>query len=177
HRTVASPPVAPPPYPIVPPPAWRPRAGRAEEQESRRAFMEELLISDVRDRLADRALELGMGLVGGPSGVLFDASGTPVTSRGLDPASVSDLAGHLAGLPPGVSEAMVGGTEELVMAVPVAGLSGSSTLVVLAGPFTPGFGSDEVGRMRQLMSAFVTALDRRHLIVQLEQANAALVDA
>ncbi|TMD98187.1 MAG: response regulator [Chloroflexi bacterium] len=164
-------------YASFAPPAWLRRQWRAEEEESLRAFMEELLISDVRDRLADRALELGMGLVGGPSGVLFDASGTPVTSRGLDPASVSDLAGHLAGLPPGVSEAMVGGTEELVMAVPVAGLSGSSTLVVLAGPFTPGFGSDEVGRMRQLMSAFVTALDRRHLIVQLEQANAALVDA
>jgi len=164
-------------YASFAPPAWLRRQWRAEEEESLRAFMEELLISDVRDRLADRALELGMGLVGGPSGVLFDASGTPVTSRGLDPASVSDLAGHLAGLPPGVSEAMVGGTEKLVMAVPVAGLSGSSTLVVLAGPFTPGFGSDEVGRMRQLMSAFVTALDRRHLIVQLEQANAALVDA
>ena len=164
-------------YASFAPPAWLRRQWRAEEEESLRAFMEQLLISDVRDKLADRALELGMGLVGGPSGVLFDASGTPVTSRGLDPARVSDLAGHLAGLPSGVSEAMVGGMETLVMAVPVAGLSGSSTLVVLAGPFTPSFGSDEVGRMRQLMSAFVTALDRRHLIVQLEQANAALLDA
>ncbi len=53
----------------------------------------------------------------------------------------------------------------------------SGTLVVLAGPFTPGFGGDEVTRMQQLMSSFVTALDRRHLIVQLEESNAALREA
>ena len=61
--------------------------------------------------------------------------------------------------------------------MPVAGLSTSGTLVVLAGPFTPGFGGDEMDRMQQLMSAFITALDRRHLIVELEAANRALSEA
>src|SRR5205823_13335447 len=55
--------------------------------------------------------------------------------------------------------------------------SGSGTLVVMAGPFTPGFGGDEMNRIQQLMSAFVTALDRRHLITQLEQTNSALLEA
>src|SRR5205809_4976326 len=63
------------------------------------------------------------------------------------------------------------------MALPIAGLSGSGTLVVMAGPFTPGFGGDEMNRIQQLMSAFVTALDRRHLITQLEQRNVALQEA
>src|SRR5207245_9605469 len=48
---------------------------------------------------------------------------------------------------------------------------------ILARPFTHGFGGDEITRMQQLMSAFVTALDRRHLITRLEQSNAALEDA
>jgi len=64
-----------------------------------------------------------------------------------------------------------------VIALPVAGLSGSGTLVVVAGPFTPGFGGDEMNRTQQLMSAFVTALDRRHLMAQLEQRNVALQEA
>jgi signal transduction histidine kinase/DNA-binding response OmpR family regulator len=47
----------------------------------------------------------------------------------------------------------------------------------MAGPLTPGFGGDELSRVRQFMSAFVTALDRMHLIVQLEQSNEQLQDA
>jgi signal transduction histidine kinase/CheY-like chemotaxis protein len=49
--------------------------------------------------------------------------------------------------------------------------------VVLAGPFTPGFGADEMSRVQQFMSAFVTALDRLHLIVQLKESNARLQEA
>src|SRR6184192_4069060 len=74
----------------------------------------------------------------------------------------------------GVSRISLSDVDSSVIVLPVAGLSGSGTLVVLAGPFTPGFGGDEMNRTQQLMSAFVTALDRRHLIVELEQANAAL---
>src|SRR5439155_1600637 len=48
---------------------------------------------------------------------------------------------------------------------------------VVAGPFTPGFGGDEMNRTQQMMSAFVTALDRRHLMAQLEQRNVALQEA
>src|SRR5207244_1016524 len=40
-----------------------------------------------------------------------------------------------------------------------------------------GLGGDEMNRTQQLMSAFVTALDRRHLIVELEQRNLALQEA
>jgi CheY-like chemotaxis protein/nitrogen-specific signal transduction histidine kinase len=38
-------------------------------------------------------------------------------------------------------------------------------------------GSDEVSRVQQFMSAFATALDRRHLIERLKESNARLVDA
>ena len=163
-------------YASFAPPSWLRRQWRAEEEESLRAFMEQLLLSDDRDVLASRALELGTRLVGGAAGALYDASGAVTTSLGMEQAQVVELGSRLGNMARGVSRVVVAGLERTALAVPVSGLS-SRTVVVLAGPFTPGFGEDEVNRMQQLMSAFVTALDRRHLIVELEQANAALKEA
>jgi len=164
-------------YASFAPPSWLRRQWRAEEEEGVRAFMEELLVSDDRDRLAARSLEWGIRLVGGGSGVLFDAAGVASSSRGLNPRQIAELAQRLPRLPEGVSRTDIIGVESAVISVPVRGLSGSGTMVVVAGPFTPGFGSDEMNRVQQLMSSFVTALDRRHLIVKLEESNAALVEA
>jgi signal transduction histidine kinase/DNA-binding response OmpR family regulator len=122
-------------------------------------------------------MDIAMRLVGGASAALFDASGKPTTSRGLDPTQVSQLGRQLGTLQLGVSRITIEDVESAVLRLPVAGLSGTGTLVVRAGPFTPGFGGDEVTRVQQLMSAFVTALDRRHLIAQLERSNTALQEA
>jgi len=164
-------------YASFAPPAWLRRQWRSEEEESVRAFMEELLLGENRDTLANRALELAMRLVGGASAALFDASGKPITSRALDAAQVADLSGHLGNLQQGVSRITLAGEENTILTLPVARLSGMGTLIVRAGPFTPGFGADEMTRVQQLMSAFVTALDRRDLITQLEQSNTALIEA
>jgi signal transduction histidine kinase/CheY-like chemotaxis protein len=163
-------------YASFAPPAWLRRQWRADEEESVRAFMEKLLLDDDSDSLASRALELAMRLVGGASGVLFDASGTPITSRGVGAAEVAEL-GSLLPLPQGVSRPALDSAVRTALVMPVKGLNSARTLVVFAGPFTPGFGDDETSRMQQLMNAFVTALDRRQLIVELERANHALEDA
>jgi len=164
-------------YASFSPPAWLRRQWRAEEEEGLRAFMEDLLVSEDRDALANRAVEWAMRLVGGASAVLFDASGKPTTSRGLDPAQVAAIGADAAGLDEGVNRIGLDGVERNALSVPVKGLTASANLVVLAGPFTPDFGGEETTRMQQLMSAFVTALDRRHLIQELEQSNAALIEA
>ncbi len=164
-------------YASFAPPAWLRRQWRAEEEENLRVFMEQLLVGDDRDALSSRALELAMRLVGGESGVLFHPSSAPITTRGLGAAEVAEVASMAGNVPEGVSRQSFGGAERTAISVPVNGLAGAGTLVVFAGPFTPGFGSDEITRMQQLMSSFVTALDRRHLIVQLETANASLVEA
>jgi len=164
-------------YASFAPPSWLRRQWRAEEEEGLRTFMEDLLVSDDHDALADRALEWALRLVGGAAGALFDGNGKPTTSYGLDIKHVAELSSHLSSLREGVRRIAIGGQERNAMYVPVRGLTTAGTLVVLAGPFTPGFGGDEVTRMQQLMSAFVTALDRRHLITQLEQSNTALVEA
>ena len=164
-------------YASFAPPSWLRRQWRAGEEEGLRTFMEDLLVSDDRDALANRALEWALRLAGGASGALFDGNGKATSSHGLDLAAVAELTGHLPSLREGVRRVTLEGVEVIAMSVPVKGLTTSGTLVILAGPFTPGFGGDEITRMQQLMSAFVTALDRRHLITQLEQSNAALEDA
>jgi signal transduction histidine kinase/DNA-binding response OmpR family regulator len=164
-------------YASFAPPAWLRRQWRSEEEEGVRAFMEELLLGENRDMLANRALELAMRLVGGASAALFDASGKAISSRALDAAQVADLSEQLGSLQHGVSRITLAGVESTVLTLPVSRLSGLGTLIVRAGPFTPGFGSDEMTRVQQLMSAFVTALDRRDLITQLEQSNSALIEA
>ncbi len=164
-------------YASFSPPAWLRRQWRAEEEEGLREFMEDLLVSEDRDALASRAVEWAMRLVGGASAVLFDASGRPTTSRGLDPAQVAAIGADAAGLDEGVNRIRLDGVERNALSVPVKGLTASANLVVLAGPFTPAFGGEETTRMQQLMSAFVTALDRRQLIVELEASNAALIEA
>jgi signal transduction histidine kinase/DNA-binding response OmpR family regulator len=164
-------------YASFAPPAWLRRQWRTEEEEGVRAFMEQLLVSDDRDALAARALEWAMRLIGGGSAVLFDATGRTHTVRGLTEAEVGEVREQMPALAAGLGRVNVGGTARNAMSLPVKGLSESGTLVVLAGPFTPTFGQEETTRTQQLMSAFVTALDRRHLIIQLEQSNVALQEA
>jgi len=164
-------------YASFAPPAWLRRQWRAEEEEGLRGFMEDLLISEDRDALASRAVEWAMRLVGGASAVLFDASGKPTASRGLDSAQVAAIGAEAVGLGEGVNRINLDGVDKNALSVPVKGLTASANLVVLAGPFSPAFGGEETTRMQQLMSTFVTALDRRQLIVELEASNAALIEA
>jgi signal transduction histidine kinase/CheY-like chemotaxis protein len=159
------------------PPAWLRREWRASEEEGLRAFMEDLLLGEDKDALANRALEWAMRLVGGAAAVAFDVGGSLRNSRGLSPDQVSDLQANVARMPDGVSRATVDGASHTILKLPIEGLAGAGTLVVLSGPFTPSFGLDEIRRVQQFMSAFATALDRRHLIVKLEENNRKLLEA
>jgi len=164
-------------YASFSPPSWLRRQWRAGEEEGLRGFMEDLLVSEDREALANRAVEWAMRLVGGASAILFDASGKPTASRGLDSTQVAAIGTEAAGLGEGVNRIRLAGVDSNALSVPVKGLTASANLVVLAGPFTPAFGGEETTRMQQLMSAFVTAIDRRHLIDELEESNAALIEA
>jgi signal transduction histidine kinase/CheY-like chemotaxis protein len=50
-------------------------------------------------------------------------------------------------------------------------------IVVVSGPFTPGFGGDELSRVQQFLSAVAAALDRVRLIGELKETNRRLQDA
>jgi signal transduction histidine kinase/CheY-like chemotaxis protein len=159
------------------PPAWLRREWRGSEEEGLRKFMEELQLTEDRDALARRALEWSMRLVGGAAAVAFDGDGSVRTSRGLSDDQLAELKSSASSLQRGLSRITLAGSETTVIALPIAGLADSGTLVLVAGPFTPGLGADELNRVQQFMSAFVTALDRRHLIVELKASNARLQEA
>ena len=164
-------------YVSLSPPAWLRREWRSAEEEGLQGFMTDLQLSEDSDALESRAIEWAMRLVGGASAATFDSSRHVRASVGLTPGQLDELVHRLADLPQGVSRATLGGSGHTVLVLPVSGLSSSGSLVVLSGPFSPGLGSDEVSRVQQFMSAFATALDRRHLIERLKESNARLVDA
>jgi signal transduction histidine kinase/DNA-binding response OmpR family regulator len=159
------------------PPAWLRREWRASEEEGLRAFMEELLLGQDRAALANRALEWAMRLVGGGAAATFDVDGSLRASRGLEPDQLRDLSGQVGPMREGVSRIIVAGSDRTALKVPIEGLAGAGALVVLAGPFSPTFGADEIRRVEQFTSAFATALDRLHLIVKLEESNGKLLEA
>jgi signal transduction histidine kinase/CheY-like chemotaxis protein len=169
--------IAPLLYVSFSPPAWLRREWRASEEEGLRAFMEELLLSEDRDALTNRCLDWAMRLSGGGAAALFDPSGKPRYSSGLTAQQIGELGAEVARLPQGVHRVALDDAESTVILLPISGLEGAGKLVVMAGPFSPGFGSDEMTRLQQFMSAFVTALDRRHLFVQLEESNERLLEA
>jgi hypothetical protein len=159
------------------PPAWLRREWRSAEEEGLRSFMEELLLGEDRDALSRRALEWAMRLTGGAAAISFDSKRSPRTVVQLGEDEVADLIARLPDLGEGVHRIRLAGTERTALVLPIRGLAESGTLVIVAGPFTPGLGADEMNRVEQFMSAFVTALDRRQLIVQLEESNVQLKDA
>jgi signal transduction histidine kinase/DNA-binding response OmpR family regulator len=161
-------------YVAFSPPAWLRREWRAAEEEGLRGFMEELLLSENRDQLSERALDWAMRLSGGAAAATFDSTFAALNSRAITADQLSDLAGQLPKLRRGVNRATLQGSDRTILMLPIAGLASLGTLVVLSGPFTPGIGADEMNRVQQFMSAFATALDRRHLIDQLKETNAQL---
>ncbi|MGH7764699.1 MAG: response regulator [Candidatus Dormibacteraceae bacterium] len=159
------------------PPVWLRRQWRASEEEGLRAFMEELLLGDDRIGLNNRALEWAMRLIGGGAAVFFDTTSRAAGWIGMDSAQIEEVRAQLPSLGHGVNRINLSGSAIRVLELPVKGLVGTATLVVLAGAFSPGFGTEEVSRVQQFMSAFITALDRRHLTDQLAEANSQLVQA
>jgi signal transduction histidine kinase/CheY-like chemotaxis protein len=164
-------------YVSLSPPAWLRREWRSSEEEGLQAFMADLQLSEDTDALSSRALEWAMRLVGGASAATFDSSRQVRASLGLPPAHLEELARRLSDIPQGVSRVTLGGSAHTVLVLQVSGLSSSGSLAILSGPFSPGLGGDEVSRVQQFMSAFATALDRRHLIDQLKDTNVRLIDA
>ncbi|MEA2629578.1 MAG: hypothetical protein QOJ10_2038 [Chloroflexota bacterium] len=159
------------------PPAWLRRQWRSSEEEGLRAFMQDQLLGEDPEALAGRALEWAMRLVGGAAAASYDGEDERIASRALDPEELSDLQLHLPLLSDGVSRLTVHGVDKTLFVIPIASAGADGRLVVLAGPFTPNFGGDELSRVQQFMTAVAAAVDRGRLHEKLKVANAELVDA
>ncbi len=138
-------------YASFAPPAWLRREWRASEEEGLRAFMEKVLLSEKHEELAPAALEWVLRLTGGAGASALDSDGNRLASVGPVPDD-----------------------DARTLVVPIRLLGGEGLLTVAAGPFTPDFGSDELNRVQQFMSAVATALDRQRLIQSLKDTNVRL---
>ncbi len=160
------------------PPAWLRREWRASEEEGLRAFMQDmLLLREGRATLANRALDWAMRLAGGASAVALEGDGSVLASRGLSAGQAQVIKRAIARLDAGVTRIELDGSETSLLLLQIGGLNDGGRLAVLAGPFTPGFGGDEISRVQQFMTAVAAALDRARLLDRLQEANAQLKEA
>jgi signal transduction histidine kinase/DNA-binding response OmpR family regulator len=160
------------------PPALLRRQWRSSEEEGLRLFMQDtLLLGEDPVMMADQALEWAMRLVGGAAAVVFDGAGGRVAARGLDAGQLKDLARRLPQLTEGVNRVSLEGVDRTLFVLPIASTGPNGHLVVLAGPFSPNFGGDELSRVQQFMTALAAAVDRARLLTELKAANAELLEA
>jgi signal transduction histidine kinase/CheY-like chemotaxis protein len=160
------------------PPSWLRRQWRSSEEEGLRAFMQDLLLlREDRAALANRALEWAMRLAGGASAVVVESDGAVLAVRGLDDGQVGQIKESIEALSDGVHRVEVDRADTALLLLEVGGTKDAGRLAVLAGPFTPGFGSDEISRVQQFMTAVAAALDRARLLDRLREANAQLQEA
>ena len=149
-------------YASFSPPVWLRRLwSQPEEDEFRHALHDLLLYSPDRETLAHRALEWAPRLVGGAGAFITDSDGSILASRGMTDANAAQL-----------SSKRVKGQSTLV--IPLDLDQGKGRMTIVAGPFTPMFGEDEVFRLRQYAASMTAGLDRVSLterIAALEKAK------
>jgi signal transduction histidine kinase len=156
------------------PPGWLRWIWRQpEEDEFRKSLHDLLLYSPDRATLAQRALVWATRLVGGAGAFIVDSDGSILAARDMTAGRAAELAaGTNAGPPVGRSRIPSWHASKLV--IPLSLQQGDGSMVIVAGPFTPVFGDDEVIRLRQYASSIAAGLDRVSLtqrIASLEKAK------
>ncbi len=156
------------------PPGWLRRVWRvSEEVQLRDALNNLLLFSPDEETLAGRALEWAARLLGGGAALLA-LDGRVLAVSGIDAAAGDRLHRELEGMrhTAGLSFTSSAGPAAVV---PLHSQAGEGYLAVLAGPFTPLFGDEELARLAQYAVSITVAMDRVHLVVGMRR-NAELLD-
>lgn len=158
------------------PPRWLRRHWREAETGAYRGANAALLtFADDVGTMAGRAVSWAMRFVGARAGLLLGPDGTIVASRGDLPLT------ELDGLVLRVRRSAITGARLLegsLAVVPMKTQFGEHLLVVVAGAFSPLFGSDELITLSQFAGSVSVAMDRVHLSEELrnstERTNALL---
>jgi hypothetical protein len=133
---------------LAPPPLLR-RIWRMGEETAVRAAMQDLLIfSPTREELADRAVFWAVRLLGATSGFIVDEDGKVIAASGIDRDKAADLlSGH-------------GQASGDIVKVPLHLAEGQGSLCVVAGDFTPVFGTEEVSQLTAYGNSVSAGLQR-----------------
>ena len=155
------------------PPAWLRRMwSQPEEEELRQGLHSLLTFSPDRPTQARRALEWATRLVGGAGAAIIDSDASILATQGMSEVDARQLAAAAAASSEGepVQSPRRGPT---TLVIPLDLQQGPGAMVVVAGPFTPLFGDDEVRRLRQYASSITAGLDRVTLTARISDLEKA----
>src|ERR1700694_305231 len=149
-------------------PKWLRRLWRqGEEDEYRDAVHDLVLFSPDRPTLAKRASEWGLRLVGAEGIAVVDANGEVLALRGLAKEAALRVAAHVDLKAQPRLPATPGSSREDAIVVPLPLDLGMGAMVVVSGPYTPFFGTDEVCRPSGYAANTTAALDRARVTERL----------
>lgn len=133
------------------PPALLRRLWRMSEEAALRDAMQDLLIfSPSRQVLAERAIFWGVRMMGASAGFVVDADGKIMATTGIDKAKAATLSSR-----PDPKLAA-----EAVITAPLHLSDGLGKLAIVAGPFTPVFGTDEISQLNAYANSVTAGLER-----------------
>ncbi len=156
------------------PPGWLRRVWReTEEVQLRQALNNLLLFSPDEETLAARALEWAARLLGGGAAMIA-LDGRVLALTGIDAEQGNLLLRELEAMHHNAGLSFISSLGSTAM-VPLRSQAGNGYLAVLAGPFTPLFGDEELSRLTQYAVSITVAMDRVHLVVGMRR-NAELLD-
>ena len=150
------------------PPKWLRRIWRQSEVDKLREAIHELvLFSPDRATLAHRAAPWGRRLVGADGIAIIDADRQVLAIEGMSPEEASRLAAQVDLEQPAKLVTTPGSrrANAILMALPLD--TGVGAMVVVSGPFTPFFGTDEIGQLRGYATNITAALDRARVTERL----------
>lgn len=119
--------------------------------------------------MAGRALEWSVRLSGADSAYFVTAEGLVLATEGLTADAARDVQGKVTAVKAAGVVDLGGSPPRRAIVVPLPGRE--ARIVLIGGPFTPVFGTDEQAWMRQYAALFSTGLDRVQLVEAVERAN------
>ena len=136
-------------YVSLSPPSLLRRIWRMSEENALRAAMQDLLIfTPTREVIAERAAFWAVRLFGATSGFVVDAKGKVIAASGMELEQATIL-----------SDSQSQSSDQIVR-VPLHLAEGQGSLCVVAGDFTPVFGTEEVSQLRAYANSVSAGLQR-----------------
>ena len=141
--------VVPAIYVSFAPPSLLRRMWRMSEENEVRAAMQDLLIfSPSRQVLAERAVYWAVRLMGATAGFVTGPDGKVLAATGMDEATAEALLARQAD------------GDDRIISAPLHMADGEGTLAIVAGRFTPVFGTDEISQLRAYANSVSAGLAR-----------------
>ena len=162
-------------FSFYPPPWLRRLWSRPEEEELRQGLHSLLTFSPDRITQARRALEWATRLVGGASALIIDGDSSILAFSRMGSEEAGKVALRVAAEPQ-AGEVRSPPRASTTLVIPLDLSRGQGSMVIVAGPFTPLFGDDEVNRLRQYAASIAAGLDRVTLSERIRDLERAKTD-